>query len=184
MGGKRTLFFPAKPWHPRFEKGGDRMKTVAVLLAAASLTLLGSNQQGDGSAESASKAVRTADASFQQAIAAKDLNKIMSFYADSAVLMPAAKPQLAGKAAVQKEWQELLSIPAFQNSSKLLRVETAGSNDLAYTMGSYETRLMGEDGKVLTEPGKWLSVWKKQPDGTWRVVVETYNTDIPPPDHQ
>jgi ketosteroid isomerase-like protein len=132
----------------------------------------------------ASDAVTAADASFQKAVAAKDLDKIMSFYADSAVLMPAAKPQLAGKAAIQNEWQELLTIPAFQNTSKLLRVETAGSNDLAYTMGSYETRLMAEDGKVLTEPGKWLSIWKKQPNGAWRVVVETYNTDIPPPDHQ
>lgn len=132
----------------------------------------------------ASDAVKAADASFQQAIAAKDLDKIMSFYADDAVLMPAAKPLLTGKAAITNEWKELLAIPAFQNASKLTQVVVSRSSDMAYTRGSYETRLMGENGQLVTEPGKWLSVWRKQPDGSWRVAIDTYNTDIPPPDHQ
>lgn len=51
-------------------------------------------------------------------------------------------------------------------------------------MGSYTSRMMGEGGKPVDEPGKWLTVWKKQPDGAWRIVMDTYNTDIPPPDHK
>ena len=51
-------------------------------------------------------------------------------------------------------------------------------------MGTYTSQLMGEDGKLVAEPGKWLSVWKKQADGSWKVVVDTYNTDIKPPDHK
>ena len=160
------------------------MKAVMGLLAATCLSLLGCSEPRNASDASASDAVKAADASFQKAVAAKDLNQIVSFYADDAVLMPAAKPVLHGKAAITNEWKELLAIPAFQNSSKLAQVEVSASNDLAFTRGSYETRLTGEDGKLVTEPGKWLSVWRKQPDGSWRVAIETYNTDIPPPDHR
>lgn len=160
------------------------MRTGTAVVAAVCLALTACGEQPNGGSASASDAVRAADAAFQQAIAAKDLNKIMSFYADDAVLMPTAKPLLSGKAAITDEWKELLAIPAFQNASKLEDVEVSASNDLAYTRGSYETRLLGEDGKLVTEPGKWLSVWRKQPDGSWRVAIETYNTDIPPPDHQ
>ena len=108
----------------------------------------------------------------------------MSFYAETAVLLPTAEPLVSGKAAIGEEWRHILAIPAFQNTSKLARLEVSSSNDMAYTMGSYQTRLMGEDGKLATEPGKWLSVWKKQSDGSWRIVADTYNTDIPPPDHK
>lgn len=161
------------------------MKAGVMLLIGLGLSLAACDQQKKSdSAAIPSEAVRAVDASFQRAIAAKDLNKIMSFYAETAVLLPAAKPRLDGKAAITKEWQDLLAIPAFQNSSKLSRVEVSGSNDLAYTMGSYQTRLMGENGEIVTEPGKWLTIWKKQADGSWRVIVETYNTDIPPPDHK
>jgi ketosteroid isomerase-like protein len=160
------------------------MRTGTALLVAGCLAMLGCTEQQPAEDTRASDAVKSADAAFQQAIAGKDLNQIMSFYADDAVLMPAAKPLLTGKAAITNEWKELLAIPAFQNASKLAQVEVSASSDLAYTRGSYETRLMGEDGQLVVEPGKWLSVWRKQPDGSWRVAIETYNTDIPPPDHQ
>jgi hypothetical protein len=40
------------------------------------------------------------------------------------------------------------------------------------------------DGTTGTEHGKWVSIWKKQTDGTWKVAVEIYNTDAPPLPHQ
>ncbi|HXG81676.1 MAG TPA: DUF4440 domain-containing protein [Sphingomicrobium sp.] len=129
-------------------------------------------------------AVKAADAALQLAVAAKDLDKIMVHYADDAMLMPAAEPAITGKAAITAEWKHVLSIPDIENSSELSRVEVSSANDLAYTMGSYRSRMMGETGVLVEEPGKWLSIWRKQPDGQWRIIVETYNTDIPPPDHK
>lgn len=80
--------------------------------------------------------------------------------------------------------RHILAIPAFHNESKLEGVELAEAGDRAYTYGSYRSRLIGEDGKLAMEPGKWLTIWKKQPDGGWQIAVDTYNTDIPPPDHK
>ncbi|MDP3746365.1 MAG: DUF4440 domain-containing protein [Phenylobacterium sp.] len=148
------------------------------------LFLVGCGSQPQERTAIETDAVRAADASLQQAVTARDLSKIMAFYADTAILMPTAEPKVIGKAAIEEEWKHILAIPAFENRSKLERVEVSASNDLAYTMGVYTSRLMGEDDKIVEEPGKWLTVWKKQADGRWRVIVETYNTDIPPPDHR
>ena len=153
------------------------------IAAVAALTLFGCTQT-ERQSGSEVEAVRAADAMLQKAVAANDLEAIVSFYADDAVLMPAAEPSITGKKGIKEEWEHILAIPGLQNTSKLVRAEASSANDFAYTMGTYQSQMMGEDGRQVTEPGKWLSVWKKQPDGAWRIVVDTYNTDIPPPDHK
>jgi uncharacterized protein (TIGR02246 family) len=157
------------------------MNKNALLVAALALSSC-SDKRPDVS--EASKELRTLDAKLGQAVDAKDAAAIAAFYADDAILMPTAEPVVRGKAAITEEWKHILAIPAFQNESKLGGVEVASAGDLAYTYGSYRAKLMGEDGKLATEPGKWLTIWKKQPDGGWRIVVESYNTDVPPPDHK
>ena len=129
-------------------------------------------------------AVRAADSALQQAIEARDLDRIVAFYADDALLLPTAEPLISGKAAIREEWTHLLAIPEYQSKATLSRVDVSADGTLAYTMGTYQAIMQGEDGKPVTEPGKYVSVWKKQSDGGWRIVVDTYNTDIPPPDHK
>lgn len=51
--------------------------------------------------------------------------------------------------------------------------KVAESEDLGYTWGIYEVRI-GE--KKLFE-GKYLNIWAKQPDGSWRVEVDMGNTN-------
>lgn len=125
-----------------------------------------------------------ADSALQAAVGARDLERIMTFYAPDASLLPTAKPIVIGVAAIRKEWTLILAIPDFRNVATLTRIDVARSGDLAYSMGTYAATLRGENGQLVTEPGKWLSVWRRQSDGAWRIVVDTYNTDIPPPDHK
>ena len=132
----------------------------------------------------AEQSLRAWDAALQQAVSARDLHAIVAFYADDAVLLPAAEPAVSGKSAIREEWHHILSIPDFASKSALTHLDIAASGDLGYTAGTYVATLRGEDGNIVTEPGKWVSVWKRQGDGTWRIVVDTYNTDIPPPDHK
>ena len=138
----------------------------------------------NGSRAEALQAVRAADVAVQKAVAARDLEQIVSFYAEDAVMMPTAEPEVVGKAAIRREWQHVLAIPDFRNEQVLTRVEVAEAGDMAYSAGTYRAVMRGEDGQLVTEPGKWLSVWKRQADGAWKIVVDTYNTDIPPPDHK
>ena len=80
--------------------------------------------------------------------------------------------------------QHIFQIPDFDNKSTLTKIEISKDGSMAYTMGSYLAIMQGEDGNSVQEPGKWVTIWKKHSDGKWLIIMDTYNTDIPPPDHK
>jgi ketosteroid isomerase-like protein len=55
----------------------------------------------------------------------------------------------------------------------------AQSGDLAYLLGTYVETATDPQGKPVTDKGKLLEVWKKQVDGKWKWVADTYNSDLP-----
>ena len=154
------------------------MPRAVVLLLG--LLACGTRQTSMAEAEAA---VRAADVALQRAIEARDLERTVAFYAADARLLPAAAPIISGRDAIRAEWTELYAIPAFASIATLAEVTVAASGDLAYTRGSYETRMTGQDGKPVTEKGKYVTIWRRQADGSWLIVVDIYNTDTPPPDH-
>ena len=52
--------------------------------------------------------------------------------------------------------------------------------DLAYVSGSYELTENDASGKPMTDKGKYLEVWKKQANGSWKCVADIFNSDLPP----
>jgi len=63
---------------------------------------------------------------------------------------------------------------------KPFHADIAASGDLGYTLGTYELRAKDEAGKATVAYGKYCSVWKKQPDGSWKWVVDV-GTSSPEP---
>ena len=59
--------------------------------------------------------------------------------------------------------------------------EVSSSRDLGYTWGIYTVERKTPEGLMRLGSGKYLNVWRKQPDGVWRVLVDIGNED-PPPD--
>ena len=59
--------------------------------------------------------------------------------------------------------------------------EVSDSGDLGYTWGRYEYRGTGPDGQPRVATGYFLTIWKRQPDGTWRFVVDQGAPDRPAP---
>ena len=157
------------------------VRTITLLMAG--LATAGCNSNRSVAADAVAE-IRTADAALSDAVSKQDLERIASFYADDAVLMPMAETIVAGKAAIRKEWSNVLGIPGMQNVSVTKRIDASRSGDMGYSRGTYTSTMVGNDGRPVTEPGKWVSVWAKQSDGNWRIVVDTYNTDIMPPTHK
>jgi ketosteroid isomerase-like protein len=38
-----------------------------------------------------------------------------------------------------------------------------------------------EKGKPMQDFGKNVEIWKRQPDGSWRCILDTWNSDLPAP---
>lgn len=125
--------------------------------------------------------VRQADAELQAAVAAKELEQVMSFYAEDASLLPAASPLVEGLQAIREEWSHVFAIPGLNSTGEMTKVVASG--DLAYTQGRYTATMNGPGGNEVVEHGKWVTVWHRQSDGTWKVIADIYNTDTLPPEH-
>ena len=53
-----------------------------------------------------------------------------------------------------------------------LMVDVSGDGTLGYTWGKYEFTGTGSDGQPRTGSGIYLSIWKRQADGSWKFVYD------------
>ena len=132
----------------------------------------------------AAAALRAADSALQAAVAAKDPGRTSGLYMADATLLPIAEPAVVGREAIRDEWAKTFGIPGFQNRARTTRLAVAAGGDLGFTQGTYESAMTGADGRPTVERGKWVTVWRLEADGQWRVVTDIANTDAPPPAHQ
>ena len=124
--------------------------------------------------------LRKLDDEWSKAAGAKDLEKTASFYTDDALVMPPNSPVLKGKDAARAMWKAMFAVPGFGGGWKATTVEVSKSGDLGWTTGPYEITETDASGKPMTDKGKYLAVWKKQADGSWKCVADMFNTDLPP----
>jgi ketosteroid isomerase-like protein len=61
-----------------------------------------------------------------------------------------------------------------------VKTEISDGGDLGYALGTYEQTAPDKNGVLADTVGKWMSVFKKQPDGSWGAVADTFNVDPAP----
>jgi len=125
--------------------------------------------------------IRELEHKAREAAKAKDLERYVSFYADDAVLLWPGAPMVKGRAAIRKFMQVFFSMPDFSLSFETAHVEVSQSGDFAYTCGTNKVILVDLNGKRIKDSGKYLTVYKKQSGGTWKVVADMGNSDLSAP---
>ena len=123
-------------------------------------------------------AIKDLDAQWSKSAGTRNVDTTVAFYTDDASLLPPNAPVAADKQSIRAVWTDLLG-PDNSLSWLSTKVEVARSGDLAYSTGSYQMTEKGAQGKFNEDHGKFLEVWKKQPDGKWKVVADVYNSDFP-----
>lgn len=123
--------------------------------------------------------IRKLDADWVKTAAAKDVDAWVSFYANDVTVLPPNDKAMTDKATIRKTIAELLTLPGLDLSWEPTKVEVAKSGDLAYLYGAYSLTMTDAKGKPVTDFGKNVEIWKKQPDGSWRCIVDTWNSDLP-----
>ena len=111
-------------------------------------------------------------------MSARDVEKTISFYAEDGSYFPNRHPLIHSKDELRKYWAQLFALPGpgFTNCDTT-RVEVAQSGELAYETGTCELTTTGSNGKPRTEKQKYVVIWKKRNDGTWKAAVDIDNTD-------
>jgi len=85
----------------------------------------------------------------------------------------------AGRDEIRQLFAGFFSFPDLKITWSPDQVGVAQSGDLAYSTGHYEMSFRGPDGKTINDHGKYVTVWQKQSDGKWKVLVDAFNSDVP-----
>jgi ketosteroid isomerase-like protein len=120
-----------------------------------------------------------ADTAWNKTYEAKDLDKAVAFCDEQGSLLWPNAPVATGKNAITKLTASAFAIPDFKLVWQPDKVGIARSADLGYTSGTYIWSFRDTSGKPVSDKGKYLTVWKKQADGSWKVLFDMFNTDLP-----
>lgn len=124
--------------------------------------------------------IRSLEVAWVQAFASKDIDKIGAFWADDASGFLPNMPMIKGNAALKATWKPIIEDKNFMLTFKTTSVEVSKSSDLAYTQGTYEFGFTDpKSKKAVVEKGMYVEVYKKQADGSWKVVTDIGNADAP-----
>jgi ketosteroid isomerase-like protein len=101
-----------------------------------------------------------------------------SVYAQDAIVLRPHAPAVQGREAIQ-QW--LATLPPISNA-KGQGLEIVGYGDLSYLRGTYTMTFSIPGAPTpIDEQGKFLQIYRKQGDGSWKMTREIYNSDLPLP---
>ena len=156
----------------------SRSLRIGTRLAATStffLTACG----GAGDADAAREELLAVDREFAQA--SVQFGPAQAFYiymADDVVWLPNESERLVGPESVR---DALAAIPGLTLDWTPLDGAVSSSGDLGYTWGTWEAVVPEvETGGSRISTGRYATVWRRDPDGSWRVVLDMGNKDAPP----
>jgi ketosteroid isomerase-like protein len=130
----------------------------------------------DASAESAK--LIEADLAFSRLCEEKGAaTAFYEFLTPDAISLPPGEFPIKGREAIRVH---LSAGPQGVLTWKPAGAELSRSGDLGYTWGAYEFSIAGADGRPQPSYGKYVTIWKKQPDGSWKVALDTGNASPPP----
>ena len=144
-----------------------------VLVLALVLVALGAPRAAaqPPAGRDAEAAMLKADRGFNQAMADRNVKKFLSYVAEDATFNTDR-----GREAVGKAWAPFFAADGPKISWAPTKAEALVGGDIGYTVGTWERRTKAADGTIKTTKGQYLTVWKKQQDGSWQATYDNGST--------
>jgi ketosteroid isomerase-like protein len=144
------------------------MRPLAALFAAAALPLFPAD------VEAVKRELLEKDRQFAADAARRGPDGFADWMAESGILKfeDPGDPPLTTREAVRASMKKQFAGRPFNLRWEPLRADAAQSGELGYTFGKWSMTGTDPQGKPLTRTGHYISIWKKQNDGSWKVVVD------------
>jgi ketosteroid isomerase-like protein len=107
----------------------------------------------------------------------RDVERIISYWTDDAVVMPPGLPAVKGKAALRLYVESSMQIPGFRITWTSTEANFSPDGNLAYIFGRNAVTMNGADGTPITTEGRAVTIWRREPDGQWRCAVDVWNAE-------
>ena len=113
-----------------------------------------------------------ADKDWADACASKSVDRMIAFYDKEAIFSSADGTTIRDRGELRNLWIEQFSLPNYSLTWQAIDVKVAKAGDLGYTSGKWDMQWTSETGKLVKLHGSYVAVWKKQADGSWKVLVD------------
>jgi ketosteroid isomerase-like protein len=153
----------------------NRRQVCAVSIFV--LLIAGATQASD---KKSTDSILAADAGWMKVFSAKDLANSVAYYDENASSLAPNAPIATGKEAITKSLSQFFALPGLHLTWHADKADVARSGELGYTSGTYQMTFSDPTGKTVSDKGKYVTVWTKQKDGSWKVALDIFNTDLPP----
>jgi ketosteroid isomerase-like protein len=126
-------------------------------------------------------AMEQADRDFCAAVGEKNTARFRTIIAEDATFYSAGGGEPArGREAVVSDWAPLLA----SDRKVVLRWEpktavVAASGELGFTLGEWERSAVDPQNAAAKGRGHYVTIWRKDPDGAWRALVDIGTASAP-----
>lgn len=144
-------------------------RTGACALIGAGLLLAACEPGGGKDAAEADRLMQTSR-EWSKAAESGDMDKVLEYFAEDAVMISGEQPPVRGRAALRGFLAETSKIPGFRISWEPLEAHVSG--DMGYMLERTTMSMAGPDGTPITQRLQAVTIWRRQPDGSWKNVVD------------
>jgi ketosteroid isomerase-like protein len=117
----------------------------------------------------------------EQCFLSGNIEALLQFYCDDVISMPNYHPMVKGKVDLKRKTEAILATGLKFEALESTTIDVQGSGDMVYEIGTFQqVILMPGKQEPLEQNGKYVNIWKRQPDGKLRIAVEMYNSDADP----
>jgi ketosteroid isomerase-like protein len=155
------------------------MRVIVALGLSAPVILLACRPAGPD-LEAERSAILRADSAWVAAAGRGDLEQTLGYWTDDAIVLPPDLSALEGKAAIREYVATGFQTPGFSISWKSGEITVSVDGRMAYQLATNQITVPDSTGALHTSYGKGVVVWRKEPDGAWRAVVDIWNGVAPP----
>ena len=158
------------------------MRNTPFAALAAALTLAACTPAAQPLSPADETAIRATLDAFVTAANTNDVDRMTAVFASDATLYPNGMPAAVGHEAIRKVWTDLTGAMRVQKFTTTT-TKVAGQGDVAYVTGTYHLEATTADSNhvaIPTEDGKYVEVLWRQADKSWKVVADSWNTNVMP----
>jgi len=126
------------------------------------------------------KTIEARTAKSAQEMIAGTWDTTMANFTDDAVSMPNFMPMSKGKQAIKEQYSMMMGSGMKFVNVNFATLDVQVSGEYAYEIGTYSMTFDMPPMGQMSDAGKYLTVYQQAKDGSWKVKIETWNSDKAP----
>jgi ketosteroid isomerase-like protein len=110
----------------------------------------------------------------------RDIERVLSYWTDDAVVIPPGLPVVVGKVALRQYVLSSMQLSGFKITWTSTDATFSPDGNLAYMFSRNAVSMDAPDGTPTTTEGRAVTIWRREPDGEWRCAVDIWNAEPAP----